>query len=150
MGCCFDKDKINKIIKLRTVYISNVRSSSMLPYCCKSKHLIKVRIELKVQKWSPIPMTSCFILSQTVATWLQIQVLDRLYLFILYNITPTQNSYEQSSITWYFESIESQKYWNSFLYDYSYLDTDELLLYQPFRLKCYKIVLCNQKVLREY
>jgi hypothetical protein len=31
-----------KYIDLGTVYISNVRSSSMLPYSCKSNHLIKV------------------------------------------------------------------------------------------------------------
>jgi hypothetical protein len=51
-----------KYTDLRTIYISNVKSISMMPHSCKAKHLNKVSWKI-LQRWSR-PMTSYFILSK--------------------------------------------------------------------------------------
>jgi hypothetical protein len=103
MGCYFDNENNKeKYSDLRIVYLSNVRSSIILPSICKSKHLIKVPIIKCTKVITNTNYVIFHFIFFYVAILLQNYVLNRLFLFYImyYNNFPKINT-EPSSVTRY-------------------------------------------------
>jgi hypothetical protein len=77
--------KIKKSIQISELFTFQMLEATA---CCRTavnRNTLSRHLELKVQKWSRTPMTSYFIVSKNVATWLQIQRVGPIITILYYN-----------------------------------------------------------------